>query len=137
MKRIYGERLYERDYDVMELLQKSPDGLTFSELQKVAAKDANLLCIILSKLKSHNFIAQKGSATSGAYFIAEHNEPVKIRKVRCPTCKTPKRVHRLRQHMACCINPNCKNKLGFGKPFCLLGQEELKRGEIRHINVAE
>jgi len=118
---------------MLELLQVSPEGLKFGEILERSGKSVMEAHKSLTKLESRNYAGLEDNA----YKILESNEKITLWKVRCPICKTVKRIYNETQESTVCKNPECKNGGGFRRQFWIISPYFLEKGITKRINLAE
>ena len=127
------KRLNETDYDILELLQISPESLKFGEILEKTGKGVLETHKSLTKLIQRNYASTEGTM----YKILETNEKLTILRVQCPVCKTIKRIYNDTQESTICKNPECKNGGGFRRQFWIISQYFQEKGITKRINLAE
>lgn len=128
------DKFRELDFDVLEAVQAAPARrLYFADIAAISA-DTKKLYGIVEKLVSRNFLT-KGHDLAGAFYcMTAQNEPLSIQRVRCPACKSVRRMNRAEQMAAYCRNPECRTPSGRRRVFWLVNIDHWNRGEIRKIN---
>ena len=128
----------EVDYDVIEFLKEAGEqGLTFEDIRCKLGKKPRRVYRCLLKLRKKNLMTMQKTVGSFFYIISGINETIKLIKVRCPICKTVKRIHKENQTNTSCLNPDCKMKSGAHRSFWLVNSDAWKRGSIIPINRVE
>jgi len=124
-------RLYEKDYDLLLLLQEHNDGLSFAQLVEQLGRPAHEVLVNLEKLRAGNNLARLPGAR---YTITHENIPLIILTVYCPSCGTVRRVNNSKQQRATCLNPDCKFLCGKTRQFEIISRELLKKGIVQPIH---
>lgn len=130
------DRLKETDYDIIEVLQKFPQGLSFADLVNEIGKEPVEISERIKKLIKKNFITKQKSINIAFFLISEENKHIKPRRVRCPICFSSRRIHRHDQNQTYCPNRNCKTPRGTQRNFWVLNIDHMIKGKIKHINLA-
>ena len=136
------KRLKQIECNAVEILQKTrEESLSFNDiLAKIDIDGTEIiggeLYKCLRKLAKNNFISIKKTLGGAYFFISEDNKKLNIRKVRCPKCRTVKRVHIENQMATHCLNKNCTQPSGRHRIFWLVNIDHWSRGLTRKINIA-
>ncbi len=125
-------RLDENDYDIALLLQRSPMGLSFSEIVTLSGQSAQGAYGILERFRQANLVfLHRGP--QARYSIMATNASLVIRRVQCPACGTIRRAHDRLIRVAC-INQQCRTRRGSQYQYTIISKRLLSRGihERRH-----
>ncbi|MEA2036487.1 MAG: hypothetical protein U9O94_03200 [Nanoarchaeota archaeon] len=130
------ERLKEMDYTILEHIQNAPQGcLKFGEIVDKLLIEPFEVYQSLGKLGRQNLI-RKGEEFA-SYSVTEEFNKMKIRKVRCPKCKTTRRVNNDTQKLAICENLACIKAKGHRTQFYVLSPSAQKKHITKYINLAD
>jgi hypothetical protein len=104
--------------------------LSFENITKISRQKPQDVYLSLEKLRKWNHVSLL-SYRYAHYIITDKNDPLLIRKVCCPVCKTIRRIHDEKQGRVKCLNPICRTDKGEPRYFEVISRELLKRGIIK------
>jgi Fe2+ or Zn2+ uptake regulation protein len=131
------DRFREREFEVLEAIQKSSDkGLYFEALVRLGNHDALQLYRTLKKFVARNILSERNTPEGAYFYISSTNETIILFRVKCPICNTERRATEDQQTVHC-ANKNCTLPTGKHRNFWLVNVDHFRKGEVIRINCLE